>query len=125
MATYAGFAAAGVGGGIVASIALILPSIVIVSFVARFLESFMENRYVEAVFVGLRPAVTGLIASAGLSVAAITLTDLTRWPDLLSVLNLKQTALFVIFFIVTRIYKKIQPYQMILAAAAVGVVFKL
>jgi chromate transporter len=125
MATYAGYSAAGVGGGVAASLALILPSVVIVAAAARFLASFNDNRFVKAAFTGLRPAVTALIAYAGLTVAAITLVDVNRWPELTGLFNYKQLILFVIFFTVTRIYKKMQPYQMILAAAVAGVILKI
>jgi chromate transporter len=125
MATYAGYSAAGVGGGVAASLALILPSVVIVAAAARFLDNFKDNRFVKAAFVGLRPAVTALIAYAGFTVAAITLIDVNRWPEFAGFLNYKQLILFAIFFAVTRIYKKIQPYQMILAAALAGIVLKI
>ena len=42
--------------------------------VARILKRFKDNKYVQAAFYGLRPASTGLIAAACLSVAVIALT---------------------------------------------------
>ncbi|HAZ18590.1 MAG TPA: chromate transporter, partial [Clostridiales bacterium] len=58
MATYAGYNAAGVLGGIAATIALILPGIVIIFCVAKFLSAFSDHPLVKAVFYGIRPAVT-------------------------------------------------------------------
>jgi len=46
---------------------------VIIILVARILKAFRDNRYVDAVFYGLRPASTGLIAAACVGVAMIAL----------------------------------------------------
>ncbi|MCL2662094.1 MAG: chromate transporter [Oscillospiraceae bacterium] len=73
MATYAGFTAAGIPGGIVASVALLLPSIIIALTVARLLVRFKESKYVQSVLYGLRPASLGLIAAAGLTVFSLVI----------------------------------------------------
>ena len=65
MATYAGYSAAGISGGIVATLGLVTPSIIIIMIIAGFLNKFQENLYVKSAFYGLRPAVTALIAIAG------------------------------------------------------------
>jgi chromate transporter len=67
-ATFAGYSAAGVPGAVVAMFALVLPSFVIVSLVARALEKYLQNRLVSELFSVLRPAVTGLIAATAWSV---------------------------------------------------------
>ena len=46
----------------------ILPGIILVIVLARFLARFHDNRYVNAAFYGLRPASTALIAAAGIGV---------------------------------------------------------
>ena len=73
MATYVGFSVRGIPGAVVATLGLIFPSIVIIILVARILKAFRDNRYVDAVFYGLRPASTGLIAAACVGVAMIAL----------------------------------------------------
>ncbi len=67
-ATFAGYSATGVPGALVATAALVLPSFVIASLIARALEKYRRNRLVSEVFLTLRPAVTGLIAAAAWSV---------------------------------------------------------
>ncbi|MEG1988705.1 MAG: chromate transporter [Oscillibacter sp.] len=91
MATYVGFTTAGISGALVATIGLVLPSIIVILLIARVLKQFRHNRFVEAAFYGLRPASTGLIAAAGVTVAGIALmnvdlfqhsglwTDFFRW----------------------------------------------
>ena len=74
MATYAGFLVRGVPGAVTATLGLICPSIIVILIVARILKRFQSNKYVQAAFYGLRPASTGLIAAACLSVAVIALT---------------------------------------------------
>ena len=98
MATYVGFKIAGVHhipgviGAAVATLGLIFPSIIIILIIAGFLQKFRQSKTVEAVFYGLRPASTALIASAGLTVAAAVLVtvggEATRvlsihWPALI------------------------------------------
>ena len=58
-ATFAGFRAAGVPGALIATFALVLPSFVIVSLLARVLEKHRQDRLVTSLFSALRPAVTG------------------------------------------------------------------
>ena len=72
MSTYVGFTTAGVLGAIIATIALVTPSVIIIVIIAHFLKAFRENKYVDAAFYGLRPASTGLIAAAGMTVVMIT-----------------------------------------------------
>ena len=76
MATYVGFETAGPVGAVLATLGLITPSIIIIMVIAGFLQKFRQSRTVDAVFRGLRPASTALIASAGLSVALSVLFTL-------------------------------------------------
>ena len=64
MATYAGFHAAGLIGGIVATFSLVLPSLIVIVIIAKILDKFNENPYVKSSFAMIRPVVTGLIATA-------------------------------------------------------------
>lgn len=73
MASYVGFTVAGIPGSVIATLGVITPSVIVIIVVAAFLKKFRENPYVEAVFYGLRPASTGLIAAAGWSVVCISL----------------------------------------------------
>lgn len=68
MATYVGFIAYGVPGAVIATLGEVTPSILVILLVAAFLKSFRENPYVDRGFYGLRPASTGLIGAACVSV---------------------------------------------------------
>ena len=74
-ATYCGYTAihnAGYGhfmgilGSATATIALILPSLILMILISRLFMRYMNTRPVRSVFAGLRPAVVGLLAAATL-----------------------------------------------------------
>ena len=73
MSTYVGYEMAGIAGSIFTTLGFVAPSIIIIAIVSIFLQKFRDNRYVESAFYGLRPASSGLIASAALSVAIVAL----------------------------------------------------
>lgn len=75
MATYVGFITGGIPGALVSTIGLVTPSIIIILIVAAFLKRFRDSKLVNAVFYGLRPASTAMVASAGVSVAALALVN--------------------------------------------------
>ncbi len=57
MATYAGFNAAGILGGIIATVGLVTPSVIVIIIVAHVLNKFKKSQVVQAIFYALRPAV--------------------------------------------------------------------
>lgn len=127
MATYAGYVTAGVFGGFVATIGLISPAIIIIYVIARLLNKFMGNKYVESAFYGLRPASIALIAVAGLNVAKITLLNWEYLPKLCTIGDLFVTRaiiLAILIFIGQKKFKKIHPVVFIAISAVVGVVFR-
>ena len=124
MATYAGYNAAGFLGGIVATCSLVLPSLIVIVIVARMLQSFSENKYVKSAFWAIRPAVTGLIATAvvGLIQTAIfTASDGTfQFPVVPVIMCLA-------FFGLMQVKKlqKLHPIVWLAAGAVLGLVIKL
>ncbi len=78
-ATYFGVTQQGFLGGVVSVIALTIPSLIVITTIARFFPHFSDNRVVKNVFGTVRPAVTGLIASVAfsLTIAALFTTTFT------------------------------------------------
>ena len=72
-ATFVGFKTAGVLGGLSSTLGVSLPSLILVLFVSQFFFRYMDNPIKDAVFYGVRPAITGLIFSASLFVARTAL----------------------------------------------------
>lgn len=125
MATYVGYNAMaqngvlfGVLGGIVTTLSLVLPSLIIIMIVSKILDKFRENHFVKDSFYGVRPAVTALIAIAGISVMknAFLIGG--------AQLNYKAVILFLGLYGFKLIFKKLHPIVIILIAALIGVIFK-
>lgn len=129
MATYVGYETAGIPGGIIATLGLVAPSIIIILIIASFLKSFRDNRYVERVFYGIRPASTALIAAAGVSVVMLCLFDAEAYRasgELLQLVSLKGIALFAAIWVLTNLVKPVKslhPIIFIALSAVVGIVF--
>lgn len=129
-ATYAGFHAAGIPGGVVATLGLITPSVIIILLVARVLDSFRESRTVKNVFYGLRPASAGLIAAAGFSVIRLALTDPALYAQtgqLTDLIQWKSILLAAVLLVLTRGIKKtrdLHPVVFIAVSAAAGILFR-
>lgn len=128
MATYVGFLTQGVLGGIIATLALIAPSLIIIIIISRIMEQFKNSPVVQGIFKGLRPASTGLIVAAGLSVAELAFLHLENWAglsisSLLAVINWKAIVLAVVVYIGLVKYKK-HPIIYIAVSAIAGIIFQ-
>ncbi len=126
MSTYAGFKTAGIPGGILASIGLALPSVIIILIIAKFLEKFRKNKLVEGAFYGLRPASIAMITVAGLNVAKVSLINLSAYEASGSLGDLfvwKAIVLGVVIFIAQKKLKW-HPVIFIALSAVVGIIFK-
>ena len=88
MATYVGCNVAGFFGGVVATMGEILPSIVIVVLISKSLDRFRGSKLVDSAFYGLRPAVTGLIAAAGISVVQVSMFHMDLYQQTGALLDL-------------------------------------
>lgn len=68
-ATYVGAKVAGVLGAFVASIAVMLPSIAIITGISFAIDEFGSNKYVKWAFLGIRSAVAALILNAAIKLS--------------------------------------------------------
>ena len=75
MATYAGFKAAGIWGGIIATLGLLTPSMVIIILVASYLKKHAGNLKFENVLRSIRPVSLALIAFGGIFIARALITE--------------------------------------------------
>ena len=76
-ATFVGSSQAGIVGGVVATLGLVFPSIVIILVIAAFLSSFMDNPWVVHAFNGVRAGVVALILSSVIKLVKGAVID---WP---------------------------------------------
>lgn len=127
-ATYVGYSAVmnatgseawAILGSLVASFAVMLPSVVLMLIVSRFFMKYYKHRNAEAVFKVLRPAVVGLIASAAL----LLMTEENFGSPVGSPLQFGvSVVLFVAAFVAMKFFKA-SPILILLLAGIFGGVF--
>lgn len=130
MATYVGNVTAGIPGGIIATLGLVTPSVIIILIVATVLKKFRDNKYVNSAFYGLRPASVGLISAAGFTIILIAFfgaEDIYNLFRNFTGVDYRYVILAMILVILTNFVKptkKLHPILFILLSAVVGIVFK-
>lgn len=129
VATYVGFNLYGIPGGIIVSIAEVLPSIICIIIIAKFLTKFSQNPFVKGAFVFLRPITTGLILVPVVNIFALALlnvpssvsvlTTIQGWKELFNYINIVAYGIFLFAF-----YKfHMHPILLIIAGALFGIIF--
>ena len=134
MATYVGFTVKGVAGAVIATVGEVTPSIIVILIVAMMLKKFRDSKLVEHAFYG-RPASTGLIGAACVTVILEVLTNITVTANGIlntfhldpgeGLLNLQNILLATVLLVLTnwvKPTKKLHPIVFILFSAVVGVV---
>ena len=76
VATFIGNRKRGIPGGIVATLGVIFPSLLIILSLASVLQLFQDNVYVQKAFGGIRIAVCALIASTVIKLAKKTIKSI-------------------------------------------------
>lgn len=125
-ATYMGYKTAGFFGGMVATLGMAAPSLIIISIIVHYFMRFNENPLVRAGFNGIRPAVVGLIGAAGFQVAKIALFNFKLYNEtreIAQLFDLRAIILFGVMLFAINKYKK-HPIVYIVTAGIVGIIFK-
>lgn len=115
-ATLIGYSKAGILGAIVATVGIILPSLIIVILITAFFMKLQSNDWVKSSFYGLRPVVTGLIIYA-----AINFGLSGRSESLLS-WSMAGTLLISAGCLILVTKYKLHPFAVILLSAVAGIV---
>ena len=66
LATYVGSSQAGFLGALLATLAVVLPSFIVILLVTAALKSLLKNQYFQAVLRGLKPCIIGIILATGI-----------------------------------------------------------
>jgi chromate transport protein len=126
-ATYCGYTAThnagftgvmAVLGSVTATIALVLPSFILMILISKMFLKYMKTPLVQSIFMGLRPVVVGLLAAATLllcNAENFSRPNINLWHFCISI------ALFAATFIGT-MFLKINPIRMICFAGFAGLV---
>ena len=124
-ATYCGYTAvhnAGFTGGmavlgsVTATVALVLPSLILMLLISKMFLKYMKTPLVQSVFMGLRLVVVGLLAAATLllcNAENFSSPNINLWQFCISL------ALFIATFVGT-MWLKINPIRMICYATVAG-----
>ncbi len=126
VATYVGYSQLGPIGSIIATMGIVMPSLIIIMLIARFILKFKENKYIEGVFVGLRPAVTGLILGAAASISFIAMFRYDMFLEtgsIMDLINIPAFIMFGVFMFLTNKWKHHPIYYIVLAGIVGMIVF--
>ena len=123
MATYTGYTTAGITGAIVSTSALVFIPFIMTIAITKLFTKFEENKYVNDIFCGLRPAACALLTSIGLKL--LYQTVVINNPELSSSIQIDMDALilFLIMFIPFMFTKK-NPLLAIVIGAIGGIIIK-
>lgn len=107
LATFAGVRVGGLMGGLIATICVFLPCVILMLVVGRYYERLKNIDLIRSTLDGVLPAVVGLVASAAWTLGSSSLVELKQWLLL---------ATAFLLFRCTRV----SPMLMILGAGLVG-----
>ncbi|PKM49056.1 MAG: chromate transporter [Firmicutes bacterium HGW-Firmicutes-7] len=122
LATFVGYTQGSILGSFIASIAVILPGTIISIIVAKFMDKFNEKPVVKAILKGLRAIVIGMIATAILNIAYVSIVNIdaylvTRY--FWDLVELKSLIVFSILIFLSIKFKK-HPIYYIVPAGIIG-----
>ena len=128
LATYCGTELYGPAGGVIATAGEVLPAIIIITLISKFLSGFQKKPLVQSAFTGLRPATAGMVLVAAVNVFTIALLDIPSFMASRNIIDLFLTKWKAILFYIPAVtvlfvFKKIHPIFIILLGAIFGVLF--
>ena len=123
LATYVGSSQAGFLGASIATLAVVLPSFLIILLVTALLKTALKNKYVQAILRGLKPCVIGIVLATGIFMVLkncfITISDVT--------VNLNAVIITALLIASMAGYKhlkkeKLPPLSLIILSAVLGII---
>lgn len=110
-ATFVGYKQKGVIGGIVATLGMAFPSVVIITVIAALVSNFQDLQVVQWAFGGIRAAVVALILSSVIKLMKKSVIDIP-------------TAVIFLAVAVLSVVTNVSPVVFVLIAGAIGVLLK-
>ena len=108
VATFVGYKIAGNLGGVIATLGVVTPSLLIIMFIASVLQNFADVPAVKSAFAGIRVCVSVLIFNAVLKL----------WKK--AVVDKAALVLFVLVFLLS-LFTKLSPVVFVVFCAAAGI----
>lgn len=123
LATYVGSSQAGFLGAVIATLAVVLPSFIIILFVMISLKNLLKNKYMQAVLRGLKPCIIGIILATGVFMVVNNAFGVTEnfAYDIKAIIL---TAILAVAMFASKpvLKKKISPIMLIVMAAVGGMI---
>ena len=123
LATYVGSSQVGMLGAIVSTLAVVLPSFIIILLVTALLKTELKNKYVQAVLRGLKPCVIGIVLATGIYMVV------NNCFGSVSALSANYQAIIITAILVASMFgykhfkkKKLSPVLLIVLSAVAGMV---
>ena len=123
LATYVGSSQVGMLGAIVSTLAVVLPSFIIILLVTALLKTELKNKYVQAVLRGLKPCVIGIVLATGIYMVV------SNCFGSVSALSVNYQAIIITAILVASMFgykhfkkKKLSPVLLIVLSAVAGMV---
>lgn len=110
-ATFIGYQSRGILGGIAATLGVVFPSLIIISFLAGIIARFSDNIFVQKAFTGIRICVCALILKAVLKLYTSAVKD-------------KLTLGVFLIASLVAIFLDLSPIILILTALVVGIILQ-
>ena len=122
LATYVGSSQAGVLGSVIATLAVVLPSFIIILLATALLKTALKNPYIQAVLRGIKPCMIGIILATG--VYMIIRNGIVIQNSTLQIRPLLITLMLGSVYFGSRKIKKtgISPILLILVSALAGII---
>lgn len=111
VATFVGQAQAGILGGIISTLGVIFPSVVIISVLAGLITNFSHLAWVEHAFAGIQVCVCVLIFNAVVKLLKKSVVD-------------KRTAAIFAVVLLGGVFLDISPVWFVIASALAGIILK-
>lgn len=131
-ATYVGFEIAGLVGALFSTLAIPIPSFLIVIFISPILIKYKEHPLNKMIFYGIRAVIVGLILNAAIVVAktpflqasGYSLSNLfhgAHLPEFISILNLGSLVIFGCSMFLLLKYK-LNPILVLIVSGVLGII---
>ncbi len=126
ISTFIGYEQAGIWGALVATLGVILPSIIVIIIIAKLFHKFSTNKYVMGFMHGVRPLIVGVIFATGVSlilyfVFNVKLSAITSsGSDTTG--GWKAFVIFAVIFGLNFVHKKVNPIYLIILSGILGYV---
>lgn len=124
-ATFVGYKTAGIWGGIIATIGVALPSLLLILLVSQAFFKYQYHPVNKMIFYGIRPVIVGLISTAAITVSKTAFVNsdilMTKADHLLQYINFASIGISIL--VIIGMWKfKLHPILAIVISGVLGII---